>query len=428
MPHWHDLANTPTDPSAGAVVIQSGLAVADQLHAMSSAVAGQWDSSEDALADVVSQVNQAAKDLADINQKISTGLAAGRPVNELQDQRDLLTRTLAKLVGGVATVDSDGQASVSVGGVALVTGSNAQQFALSGAATIGGAAASPPRIVWGTTTVPVESGSAAGYLAVLGTDLPTLSAQLDTVAVSLRDMVNNVHQTGYQADGTPAGVFFDGTDAASFTVVPTDPAQLAVTAVSGAVDGSVAQQLGDLSDERVQATVLGGTGPSAQWRTMTTGLGVRVQSLKNASTVQDSVVAAAEAAVQTDAGVNLDEEMTNLLQYQRSYQASSRLDLRHRRHPRHVDQQDRDRVSVMTARVTQGLDHRGVAARPASGPRPGPGRPGAALQRQADQRPQRRPVGHGLGHDPAVAAGRRRPVPAQHRYGERPAQRHRQHA
>jgi flagellar hook-associated protein 1 len=71
--------------------------------------------------------------------------------------------------------------------------------------------------------------------------------------------------------------------------------------------------------------VLGSAGPSARWRSMTTLLGVRVQSLKTAGTVQDSVVAAAENAVQTEAGVNLDEEMTNLLQYQRSYQAAARI-------------------------------------------------------------------------------------------------------
>jgi flagellar hook-associated protein 1 FlgK len=50
-----------------------------------------------------------------------------------------------------------------------------------------------------------------------------------------------------------------------------------------------------------------------------------VQSLKNAGDVQDSVVAAADAAVQADAGVNLDEEMTNMLQYQRAYQAAARV-------------------------------------------------------------------------------------------------------
>jgi len=50
-----------------------------------------------------------------------------------------------------------------------------------------------------------------------------------------------------------------------------------------------------------------------------------VQSLQNAGNVQDSVVAAADAAVQADSGVNLDEEMTNMLQYQRAYQAAARV-------------------------------------------------------------------------------------------------------
>jgi flagellar hook-associated protein 1 FlgK len=322
---WHDLANNPTDVAAGSVVLQRGIAVTDQVHALSTAISGEWKSAQDALTDALSQVNQAAKDLADVNGKISTGITAGRPVNELEDQRDLLSRTLARLVGGVATIDAQGQAAISVNGVALVSATDAQQFTVSGATTLGGASASPPKVLWGTTVVPVDSGSAAGYLAVLGGDLPSMSARLDTVATSLRDMVNSVHATGFQADGTPGGLFFAGMDAASLTVVPTDPAQLAITPAAGTVDGMVAQQIGDLSDDGVQLATLGGTGPSAQWRDMTTLLGVRVQSLKSAGTVQESVVAAAEAAVQTDAGVNLDEEMTNMLQFQRSYQAAARV-------------------------------------------------------------------------------------------------------
>jgi len=322
---WHDLAINSTNPAAGSVVIQKGIAVTDQLHTLSSAIGNQWDTSLNALQDVVTQANQTAKDLADVNSKISTALGAGRPVNELEDQRDLLARKLATLVGGVSTVGSDGQASVSVNGVALVTGTNPQTFTVAGAANISGAAATPPKVMWGTTVVPVDSGSAAGYLAALGSDLPAMAAQLDAVATGLRDMVNTVHQTGFLPDGTPGGAFFAGSDAATLTVVPTDPSQLAVTAVAGTVDGSVAQNIADLSDERLQQATLGTTGPSAQWRTMTTMLGVKVQSLTNAGKVQDSVVAAAEAAVQTDAGVNLDEEMTNLLQYQRSYQASARV-------------------------------------------------------------------------------------------------------
>jgi flagellar hook-associated protein 1 FlgK len=322
---WHDLANHPTDVAAGSVVIQRGVSVTDQLRAISNGISGRWAIAHDALADVVTQANQAARDLADVNSKIAAGLVAGRPVNELMDQRDNLARTLGTLLGGQATQGGDGQVSVSVGGVALVAGSTAQQFTLAGATTPGAATATPPVIMWGTTSVPVESGSAAGYLAVLGTDLPALAARVDGVATSLRDLVNDVHQQGFQADGTPGGLFFDGTDAASLTVVPTLPAQLAVTPTAGTVDGGNAMRIGDLSDDQVAAAALGRDGPSAQWRDVTTLLGVRVQSLKNASQVQDSVVAAADAAVQSDSGVNIDEEMTNLLQFQRAYQASARL-------------------------------------------------------------------------------------------------------
>jgi flagellar hook-associated protein 1 FlgK len=41
--------------------------------------------------------------------------------------------------------------------------------------------------------------------------------------------------------------------------------------------------------------------------------------------VQSTVLATADAAVEADAGVNLDEEMAALLMYQRSYQASARV-------------------------------------------------------------------------------------------------------
>src|SRR3954463_12760514 len=185
---WHDLANNPADVAAGSVVLQRGIAVTDQLHALANGIAGQWTTARESLQDTLTQANQAAKDLADVNSKISAGLVAGRPVNELMDQRDQLARTLGTLIGGVASAGQDGQVSVSVNGVAIVAGATAQQFTLAGASTLGGAPADPPRLLWGTTTVPVDSGAAAGYLAVLGTDLPSLASRVDGVAKDLRDI------------------------------------------------------------------------------------------------------------------------------------------------------------------------------------------------------------------------------------------------
>jgi flagellar hook-associated protein 1 FlgK len=41
--------------------------------------------------------------------------------------------------------------------------------------------------------------------------------------------------------------------------------------------------------------------------------------------VQEAVVQSAADAVESSAGVNLDEEMTNMLLFQRAYQASARV-------------------------------------------------------------------------------------------------------
>ena len=41
--------------------------------------------------------------------------------------------------------------------------------------------------------------------------------------------------------------------------------------------------------------------------------------------MQKTILDSADAAVESDAGVNLDEEMTNLLMYQRAYQAAAKV-------------------------------------------------------------------------------------------------------
>jgi flagellar hook-associated protein 1 FlgK len=50
-----------------------------------------------------------------------------------------------------------------------------------------------------------------------------------------------------------------------------------------------------------------------------------VQGLQRGLEVQQTVLTTADLAVESDAGVNLDEEMASLLMYQRSYQAAARV-------------------------------------------------------------------------------------------------------
>jgi flagellar hook-associated protein 1 FlgK len=327
---WQDLAGNPTNSSAGSVVVQRGLAVAQQLRSVSTGLASQWTVARHTLVDVAARTNQASADLATLNGSIRAGQAAEKPVNELLDKRDLLVRDLASYVGGYATTDDEGLVSVSVNGIAIVSGTEWSEMTVTGGFDLSTAVTDPPGLAVGIFSVPVDYGKAAGLLATLRSDLPTLSAKVDAVAVSMITAVNAVYSTGYDAEGDTGLDFFSGTDAKTIGVVPASGSSLAIAATSGTADGSIARQVGDLADDGIVAAVLaaagiGGDGPSVQWRNLTTTLGVQLQSLKTAETVQVSVVGAAEDAVQSDAGVNLDEEMTNLMLFQRAYQASARV-------------------------------------------------------------------------------------------------------
>jgi flagellar hook-associated protein 1 FlgK len=322
---WQKIGTDGPGSAAGQVVINLGVRVADQLRAVSNGVAREWTNTHATLEDVVARANQAGSDLATLNGKIREGVTSGNAVNELLDRRDTLVRTLGELVGATAVPGADGQVSVSVNGIQIVSGSASEKLTLAGGRDISVAATDPPTILWGTTPVPVDTGAAAGQLAALRGDLPGLSERLDGVAVALRDAVNTVHSSGYASDGSTGAIFFDGTGARDLRVVPTDSAQLAVARSAGTTDTSVANRIGDLGDDQTVAALLGGPGPSVRWRSLTSSFGVQLQSLEAAQTVQEAVVQAAGDAVESSAGVNLDEEMTNMLLFQRAYQASARV-------------------------------------------------------------------------------------------------------
>lgn len=312
--------------AAGSVVIANGKAVAAQLNTVATGITAQWNTSLGELRQTISSVNDATSQLAQLNQQIVANTdAGGRPVNELLDKRDQLVRTLAELAGGVASIQADGTASVAIGGATVVAANQSVTLAVGGGSGIADVATDPPAVLADGIAIDPPSGKAAGLLAAVKSDLPQLITQLDTVATAVRDAVNTVHTGGYTASGVPGGNFFTGAGALTLTVAVTGPADLATSSGATVTDSANAQRLANLSEDDEAREVLGAAGPSEQWRAMVSGLGGRIQGLSTATAAQNTILQTADAAVQADAGVSLDEEMTNLLMYQRAYQAATKV-------------------------------------------------------------------------------------------------------
>ena len=315
---WADVANNTQLAVPRAAVIQQSTIVADQLNGAHEALARQWSQSRSSMDVYVNEVNGTADSIAQLNDTIIQGKASGLGVNELEDRRDLLALRLSELTGATASKRPNGGLDVFIGGSTLVTGTNVRELKYTGALRLEDQPGQPVALSWKDTGTPAEAGGTIGAMTDTMTRIiPGVSAQLDSVAKNLIDKVNTAHRAGYSADGSTNLPFFSGTTAGSIKVVVTDVNKVAMSASPGTRDGSVADAIADIGDSS--------TGPDREYQQLVGQLGVVSSGTARRADIQSVVTEQNDAAREGQSGVNLDEEMTNLLTYQRGYEAASRV-------------------------------------------------------------------------------------------------------
>jgi flagellar hook-associated protein 1 FlgK len=268
----------------------------------------------------VTQVNTTAASIADLNDKIRSASAGGQTPNELVDQRDQLVLQLSRLTGASARNQDDGTVSVSVNGIGVVMGSRSARLSASGGQQLDTLSSSPLRLTWSSgANATFGSGQVGGVLDALTSTYPDLAASYDTVATTLRDSVNAVHATAQDLDGNATGAFFTGTDAKTLAVAVTDPRAVGAAAVSGSasLDNSVADEIAQLASSR--------TGPDVQWSALVAATGVASSQAKTQQSVRTAIQNQSDANRASASGVSIDEEMSNMLMYQRAYEGAGRV-------------------------------------------------------------------------------------------------------
>jgi flagellar hook-associated protein 1 len=214
-----------------------------------------------------------------------------------------------------------------VAGATLVSGSST--IALKAVGTTDAATAAPgnPAFVTdpGGTRVDV-GGEAAGRLMSLTVVLPDYQGQLDAVAQQLADQFNEAHEKGFDKSGAAGGTMFDdgaggttGVTAANLRLAITDPDRLAASSIGGQAtsDGSNAAAMSGLQSAP--------DGAAVGYRKLIVTLGVQASVASSNLQTQTVVSSQVDASRESVSGVNLDEEMTNMLQFQHAYSAAARM-------------------------------------------------------------------------------------------------------
>ncbi|HST56896.1 MAG TPA: flagellar hook-associated protein FlgK [Solirubrobacteraceae bacterium] len=287
---WSSLSDSPASTAARESVVSTGSQLAstfNQLSAQLTTISTQAAQQYTALTGPTGQVQDSANQIAQLNQQIKLSLQAGQEPNDLLDRRDQLLDQLSSLAKVTVSQQPDGTDTVAFGdaATALVSGST---------------------VTWPQALTPAAGGQ-LGVLLNLSSATGALAGYktaLDSVASTVASSVNALHTA------TP---FFTGATAATLAVAVT-PAQVQTssTAAAGGNDVAIAlaQLRGGAADQRYAALV-------AQ-------VGSDVLTAQDNQTNSQSLVSAIDDQRQSVSGVSLDEEMTNLISFQRGYQASAR--------------------------------------------------------------------------------------------------------
>jgi flagellar hook-associated protein 1 FlgK len=339
---WGDIHNNPTDSGARTQLIERSETLVSGLHSVMGRLDEQWSESHDATETLLTDVNSTAKQIAELNRSIKSASQSNLPTNELADKRDLLVMHLSEQIGATSSLAEDGSMTVVVGGISLVSGSDSLQLQLAGPNDAADAASTPVSIVTSPGGATVRAGGTAlGLLTTQNSIIPGYQGQLDAVAQQLADQVNAVHEQGFDLSGAPGGAFFtDGTTSATNTadvtarnisLAVTDWQKVAAASVSPTVTGGPPSSDGGTADALYQlrngVTQPDGTvtGPDSMYRKMIVALGVQASSVTSSLHTQTTVSANVDANRESVSGVNIDEEMTNMLQFQHAYAAAGQL-------------------------------------------------------------------------------------------------------
>ncbi|MDI6716288.1 MAG: flagellar hook-associated protein FlgK [Actinomycetota bacterium] len=325
---WQQLSRNPESISIRSSVLEMGRMLVNSFNQLSDKLSRLQENLNDQVAAKVNEINSIAEKIASINHDVLRIRVYGTEPNDLLDQRDQLIDQLSKIVDVKITELDSGVMLVYINGRQLVSEQSANQLQ---------AVANPLNngfydVKWALDgeSLVMYDGELKALVDSRDVIVPKYRGNLDLLASTLIAEVNNLHSRGYGLDGTTGWNFFTGTSAKDIALSSDvdDPKHIAAASSwppGGAPgDNTNALAIGALKNAAVS---VGGslTTMDDYYRSIVANLGIDSQEasrmVENGKLYYDLI----ENHRQSVSGVSLDEEATNMIKFQRAYQAAARL-------------------------------------------------------------------------------------------------------
>ena len=278
---------------------------------------------------IASQVNSLTAAIAQLNLEIEAN-SPNRDAGNIEDERQLDLAKLSQLIGvNQIRTENNGISVTTVSGEMLI--SEGTSYLLST-----GIANGDTHFFLGTRDITSGltpgDGALGGLLIARDQDIPQVLEALDKLAYGFSTQVNTLNNGGSDLNGntgttaSPLYIFAQPTaitgSAGGMSVVMSDPSQIAAASTGG---GS-----GDNTNARALAalggmSIVGGLTPSGFYSSFVTALGAKVAQIKIQNTAQNASVTQLQTVRNSLSSVNLNDEAAFMQQFERAYQAASKI-------------------------------------------------------------------------------------------------------
>jgi flagellar hook-associated protein 1 len=347
---WESLQELSKNPQLDAVratVTQRAVNLTESFnHAYDQLIQQQADLNS--VIDIRTQdVNSLAHQIVDLNRQIVKVESTGDHANDLRDKRDLLVDEMSKLINVQVEEDENGAIRVSTVGQTLIIGNYVAEMTTKTTFGPNGQQLLTP--MWKDTGLDIvfNSGAIAGLLDARDNSIAAGDGkngvqgyidQLNDMAQALIQDVNAQHAAGFNFNGVAGGNFFDPTIPAP----PAPPNYAKIFKVGAAIlgngkliaaagtiggapgNGDNAIKLAQLST-KPNVAILGNVTYEEYYKAVIAQLGVDSQAAIRFTDNQELLTSTIDNQRLSVSGVSLDEEMTNMIKFQKVYSSAARM-------------------------------------------------------------------------------------------------------
>ncbi|HEV2159145.1 flagellar hook-associated protein FlgK [Bradyrhizobium sp.] len=358
-------ANAPDNTTLAQAAVTSAKDMATALNQATQTVQSVRAGADADMKTSVQNINQLLSQFGTVNTAIVKGTLSGDDVTDYLDQRDSIVSQLSQELGVTMSLRPNGDAALYTDSGAVLFDKTARTVSFAAtniytAGTTGNAVYVDGVPVTGANSVmPLKSGKLAGLAQLRDQDTVTYQSQLDEIARGLINTFRESDQSGAALPDVPGLFTYPGAPAmpASATVsvglaglisvaASVDPAQGGNPNLlrDGAISGNVAYQYNTAGNGGYSARLqqlIGGMDAAQPFDATTQGKpsGSLIDYASSSSswienqrktadanvTYQKTLLDRSTAALSNVSGVNMDDEMSLMLQVERTYSASSKI-------------------------------------------------------------------------------------------------------